>query len=122
MEGCEFGTYMVCTSEMGEYAGFCGCPRGRWLATKLAEWIGENLQEESGFPHKADKRAEPGTGWTHAEPNHILHDHVVDGALDNFSSVEWESGLSGASCIPGVIHLTCLSSAFIPSTPRFATH
>ncbi len=67
VEGCEFGTYMVCTSEMGEYAGFCDCPRGRWLPTKLAEWIGENLQEELGFPDKADKRAEPGTGWTPAD-------------------------------------------------------
>ncbi len=35
-----------------------------WLPTKLAEWIGENLQEELGFPDKADQRAEPGSGWT----------------------------------------------------------
>ena len=35
-----------------------------WLPTKLAEWIGENLQEELGFPDKADKQAEQGTGWT----------------------------------------------------------
>ena len=25
-------------------------PALRWLPTKLAEWIGENLQEELGFP------------------------------------------------------------------------
>ncbi len=38
--------------------------RCQWLPTKLAEWIGKNLQEELGFPDKADKRAEPpGTGW-----------------------------------------------------------
>ncbi len=24
----------------------------RWLPTKLAEWIGENLQEDLGFPDK----------------------------------------------------------------------
>ncbi len=48
-----------------------------WLPTKLAEWIGENMQEELGFPDKADKRAQLGTGWTPAELNSILHDHVV---------------------------------------------
>ncbi len=35
-----------------------------WLPKKLAEWIGENLQEALGFPGKADRRAHPGTGWT----------------------------------------------------------
>ncbi len=64
-----------------------------WLPTKLAEWIGENLQDVLGFPDKADQRAEPGTGWTPAEPNHILHEHVVDGALTTFGCVEWESQL-----------------------------
>jgi hypothetical protein len=34
----------------------------RWLPTKLAEWIGENMQDEFGFPDKADKRAQPGSG------------------------------------------------------------
>ena len=29
------------------------------LPTKLAEQIGENLQDELGFPDKADQRAEP---------------------------------------------------------------
>ncbi len=64
-----------------------------WLPTKLAEWIGENLQDELGFPYKADQRAEPGTGWTPAELNHILQSHVVDGALSAFGCVEWESDL-----------------------------
>ena len=65
----------------------------RWLPTKLAEWIGENLQDVLGFPDKADQRAEPGTGWTPAELKHILHAHVVDGALTTFGCVEWESQL-----------------------------
>ncbi len=76
----------------------------RWLPTKLAEWIGENLQDELGFPDKADKRAEPGTGWTPAELNHILQSHVVDGALSTFECVEWESdlcrGVMRARCYP----------------------
>ena len=78
----------------------------RWLPTKLAEWIGENLQDELGFPDKADQRAEPGTGWTQtpAELNHILHAHVVDGALTTFGCVEWESdlcrGVMRARCYP----------------------
>jgi hypothetical protein len=55
--------------------------------------VGENLQDVFGFPDKADQRAEPGTGWTPAELNHILHEHVVDSALTTFSCVEWESQL-----------------------------
>jgi hypothetical protein len=47
-------------------------PALRWLPTKLAEWIGENLQDEMGFSDKANQKAPPGTGWTPAELNHIL--------------------------------------------------
>ncbi len=64
-----------------EYIYRTAHPDLRWLPMKLAEWIGENLQEELGFPDKADKRAQPGTGWTPAELNSILHDHVVAGEL-----------------------------------------
>ncbi len=31
-------------------------PALRWLQTKLAEWIGENLQDALGFADKADQR------------------------------------------------------------------
>jgi hypothetical protein len=71
-------------------------PALRWLPTKLAEWIGENLQDELGFPDKAYKRASPATGptgWTPKELNHILQAHVVDGALTTLWCVEWESQL-----------------------------
>ena len=50
-----------------EYIYRTAHPALRWLTTKLAEWIGENLQDQLGFPDKADQRAEPGTGCTHAE-------------------------------------------------------
>ena len=87
-----------------EYIYRTAHPVLRWLPTKLAEWIGENLQEELGFPDKADKRAEPGSGWTPAELNSILQDHVVDGALTTFGCVEWESelfrGVMRARCYP----------------------
>jgi hypothetical protein len=63
-----------------EYIYRTAHPVLRWLPTKLAEWIGENLQDVLGFPDKANQRAEPGTGWTPAELNHILHAHVLDGA------------------------------------------
>ncbi len=76
----------------------------RWLPTKLAEWIGENMQDVLGFPDKADKRAQPGSGWTTAELNSILQDHVVNGALTTFGSVEFESelfrGTMRARCYP----------------------
>jgi hypothetical protein len=79
-------------------------PTLRCLPTKLAEWFGGNLQEELGFPDKADQRAEPGTGWTAAELHGILHNHVVNGILTSFGCVEWESdqfrGVMCARCYP----------------------
>ena len=87
-----------------EYVYRTAHPVLRWLPTKLAEWIGENMQDELGFPDKADQRAEPGSGWTPAELNHILQSHVVDGALTTFGCVEWESelcrGVMRARCYP----------------------
>jgi len=73
-----------------EYVYRTGHPVLRWLPTKLAEWIGENLQEALGFPDKADRRASPGQGWTPDELNHILQAHVVDGTLTTFgTSLSW---------------------------------
>ncbi len=64
----------------------------------------ENLQEELGFTDKADKRAQPGTSWTPAELNSILHDHVVAGELTTFGCVEWQPqlfrGVMSASSYP----------------------
>ncbi len=36
-----------------EYIYRTAHPVLRWLPTKLAEWIAENMQEEFGFPDKA---------------------------------------------------------------------
>ncbi len=87
-----------------EYVYRTGHPVLCWLPTKLAEWIGENLQEALRFPDKADMRARPGTGWTPDELNHILQAHVVDGSLTTFGCVEWESelfrGVMSARCYP----------------------
>ncbi len=66
------------------------------LPTKLAEWIGENLQEQLGFPDKIDHGAEPGSGWTPAELNHILNAHVVDGTFDYI----WMCGM-GVTAVQG---------------------
>ena len=68
-------------------------PALRWLTTKLADWIVENMQNELGFADKAYRRAVPGPGWTPAELNNILQAHVMDGALTTFGCVEWESEL-----------------------------
>jgi hypothetical protein len=70
-----------------EYVYRKAYPVLRWLPTKLAEWIEENMQEVLGFPDKADKRAQPVSGWTPAELNSILQDHV---ALTSFGCVEFE--------------------------------
>ena len=45
-----------------EYVYQTAHPALRWLPTKLAEWIGENMQDELGFADKSDRRAAPGTG------------------------------------------------------------
>ena len=76
--------HRLCSSpDWLEYVYRTSHPVLRWLPTKLAEWIGENLQEALGFPDKGDVslRAVPGSGWTAAELNHILQAHVVDGTL-----------------------------------------
>ena len=78
----------------------------QWLSsvsTKLAEYIGENLQDELGFPDKLDAAK-----WSVAELNSILHTHVVRGrdgcALHTFGCLEWESelyrGIMRARCYP----------------------
>jgi hypothetical protein len=97
--------HLSCSSpDWLEYIYRTGHPVLRWLPTKLAEWIGENLQEALGFPDKGDVRAGPGSGWTAAELNHILQAHVVDGTLTTFGCVEWESeqfrGIMRARCYP----------------------
>jgi hypothetical protein len=67
----------------------------RWLPTKLAKCIGDNLQDELRLHDKADQRAE----------------HVVDGALATFGCVEWESelcrGVMRARCYPFDIPKHC---------------
>ena len=87
-----------------EYAYRKHHPVLQWLPTKLAEWIANNMQDELGFPDKADPRR----GWTPAELNSILQNHVVrnrDGcSLTTFGCVEWESelyrGVMRARCYP----------------------
>ena len=59
-----------------EYVYRTAHPDLLWLPTKLAEYIGENLQDVLGFPDKADKRAQLGAGWTPAELNSILQNHL----------------------------------------------
>jgi hypothetical protein len=44
----------------------------QFLPTKLAEWIGENMQDELGFPDKRDQ-----SKWSVSELNNILRNHLV---------------------------------------------
>ena len=75
-----------------EYAYGKHHPALQYLPTKLAEWIGENLQNELGFPDKQDP-----TKWTVPELNNNLRLHVVPDrngcALHTFWCLEWESEL-----------------------------
>ena len=91
----------------------------RWLPTAcIMDW--RKPARGVGLPGKADRRARPGTGWTADELNHILQEHVVDGALTTFSchGVEWESelfrGVRPTRCYP----FKMPSNAFMASTHR----
>ena len=74
----------------------------QYLPTKLAEWIGENMQDKLGFPDKLDPNK-----WGISELNNILQKHVVPDlngcALHTFGCLEWESelyrGIMRASCV-----------------------
>ena len=91
-----------------EYAYRKHHPVLQWLPTKLAEWIGENLQDDLGFPDKADPRR----GWTPSELNNILDRHVVRDRKGcslltrslTFGCLDWESeiyrGVMRARCYP----------------------
>ena len=50
-----------------EYAYCKHHPVLEYLPTNLAEWIGENMQDELGFPDKKDPKK-----WSVAELNDIL--------------------------------------------------
>jgi len=86
-----------------EYAYRKSHPVLQFLPTKLAEWIGENMQDELGFPDKRDPNK-----WSVSELNDILRNHVVrgrnSGSLRTFGCVEWESelcrGIMRARCYP----------------------
>ena len=92
-------------------------PALQWLPTKLAECIANNMQDELGFPTKADPRR----GWTPAELNSILQNHVVrnrDGcALTTFGCVEWESGPE-SELYRGVMHARC----YLWNMPKHCFH
>ena len=64
----------------------------QFLPTKLAEWIGENMQDELGFPDKRDPNK-----WGVSELNYILRNYLVcdrNGcSINTFGCVEWESEL-----------------------------
>ena len=86
-----------------EYAYRKHHPILQYLPTKLAEWIGENMQDELGFPDKKDPRK-----WSVSELNDILKTHVVCNksgcSLQSFGCLEWESdlyrGIMRARCYP----------------------
>ena len=84
--------HRLCSSpDWLEYVYRTSHPVLRWLPTKLAEWIGENLQDALGFPDKGDVRAGPGCGWTAAELNHILQAARCGWYLDNVRTVSWRN-------------------------------
>ena len=86
-----------------EYVYWKHHPVLQYLPNKLAEWIGENMQGELGFPDKKDPKK-----WSVSELNNILRAHVVfdrnDCSLQTFGCLEWESelyrGIMSTRCYP----------------------
>ena len=83
-----------------EYAYRKHHPVLQYLPTKLAEWIGENMQDKLGFPEKRDPNK--WSHWSVSELNTILQTHVAtlvsdrNGCsfkLQTFGCLEWESEL-----------------------------
>ena len=75
----------------------------RWLPSKLAEWLSENLAEDFAIP------AKHGDKWRVEEPNQILFKNLVSsgpsgGNIRTFGAIQWESelyrGRPEASCYP----------------------
>jgi hypothetical protein len=104
----DFGSAKVCLEHAPdkvwlEYAYRKSHPVLQFLPTKLAEWIGENMQDELGFPDKRDPNK-----WSVSELNDILRKHLVRDrkscSLRTFGCVEWESelyrGIMRARCYP----------------------
>jgi len=75
----------------------------RWLPSKLAEWIAENLGQELAIPTKKGEK------WTVEELNQILLNNLVSsgpsgGHLRTFGAIQWECelyrGRPKARCYP----------------------
>ena len=85
-----------------EYVYRTAHPALRWLPTKLAEWIGENMQDALGFANKADTRH-----WLDSSRVKPYPQRPCGGRrLDNL----WMCGMGvtavqGARCVPDAIPL-----------------
>jgi len=75
----------------------------RWLPSKLAEWLSENLAEELAIPAKR------GDKWTVEELNTVLENNLVasgstGGHIRTFGAIQWECelyrGRPKARCYP----------------------
>lgn len=74
----------------------------RWLPSKLAEWIADNLSAELRIPAKKEAK------WTVGELNQILASNLVPngdgGHLRTFATLQWEcelyNGRPKARCYP----------------------
>ena len=74
----------------------------RWLPSKLAQWLGENMEHELAIP------AKQGDKYTVAQLNSILMNNLVPnrdgGHLRTFTHLQWECedyrGLPKARCYP----------------------
>ena len=74
----------------------------RWMPSKLAEWIGDNMRLELQIPAMTQAK------WTVGELNQILANKLVPhgdgGHLRTFTTLQWEcelyNGRPKASCYP----------------------
>jgi len=115
----DFGSAKVCREHAPdkvwlEYAYRKSHPVLQFLPTKLAEWIGENMQDELGFPDKRDPNK-----WSVSELNDILRKHLVrDRNLEKAARYARSGAWNGSpscteeSCALDATHLTCRGIGF----------
>jgi hypothetical protein len=125
------GANDAATPEWVTYTFSTAHPILRWLPSKLAEWLVENMLEELAIPEK--QVAQLQSQYTVQQLNSILVNNFVPnrdgGHLRTFTTLQWESddyrGRPKASCYPFDLDGHCFSEliwmgiASVDKIPRY---
>jgi hypothetical protein len=113
------------TPEWVTYAFSTVHPILRWLPSKLAVWLAENMREELAIPEKQ------GAQYTVLQLNNILANNLVPnrngGHLRTFTTLQWESddyrGRPKARCYPFDLGIAAVDKiASVDKIPRYVLY